>query len=223
MKLNTFNRLARDRIKNETIGSINDITLHMEFSFGSLAGEAETWRCSDPSELGGPIGDVASHCLYMAEFLLGEKIASLQCIYLPESINIDVENGAFVQLKFESGRTGSIRVSFSQPRGGLLGTLSNLGYEIYGSEGVLRGYGLLFQISGHDDEPVKLRLIEETSNGFEELYPEKIQNIYQSLIKEHAVSIRNGSRQTGGEGIRNLSQIIACHNSAQEGGKVIEL
>ena len=223
MMKNGYNRLARERIRAGKIGRINDITLHMEFSFGSTPEEAASWRCSDPTELGGPLGDVASHCLYMAEFFFEENITELQCVYTPRTIKIEVENGAFIQFRTGSGRGGSIRVAFNQPRGGLLGTLSNLGYEIYGTEGVLRGYGTLFQISGHKDEPIEIRLVEQTEKGTEQLYPDNIQNIYQSLVADHVLSIRNNVPETGEGGLRNLTQVIACHESAQNDGKLIKL
>lgn len=53
--------------------------------------------CSRPAELGGPLGDVGSHCLYMAEHLIGSRIRSLACTYLLATLGLAVENGAFVQ------------------------------------------------------------------------------------------------------------------------------
>jgi hypothetical protein len=94
----------------------------------------------------------------MAEHLIGSRIRSLACTYLPATLGLAVENGAFVQFETAGGVQGSARVAFNQPRGGLRETLGNLGYEIYGSEGVLRGYGTLFQLSGYSDEPAAVRL-----------------------------------------------------------------
>lgn len=223
MRKNAFNLLARERIENNAIGAVNDINLHMEFSYGSTVEEAKTWRCAQPEELGGPIGDVASHCLYMGEFLVGSRVREIQCLYIPKTLNINVENGAYVQLLFENGQQGTIRVAFNQPRGGLLGTLSNLGYEVYGSEGVIRGYTTLFQLSGHEDEPVRIRLTEESAEGLRELQPQKINNIYQSLVQDHALSVREGKPESGEDGLRNLAAVLACHESARENGKKIEL
>ena len=223
MRKNAFNLLARERIEKKAIGTVNDINLHIEFSYGSTEEEAKTWRCAEPEELGGPIGDVASHCLYMGEFLIGSKVREIRCLYLPKTLKIKVENGAYVQLLFENGQQGTIRVAFNQPRGGLLGTLSNLGYEVYGTDGVIRGYATLFQLSGHKDEPVRIRLTEETANGLRELQPQKINNIYQSLIQDHAFSIREGKPPTGEDGLRNLEAVLACHESAVENGKKVQL
>ena len=56
------------------LGKVNDSCFHMEFAYGYDPAEAATWRCSKVEEMGGPIGDVASHCFYVAEFMFGKKI-----------------------------------------------------------------------------------------------------------------------------------------------------
>ena len=94
----------------------------------------------------------------MAEFLLQSEVESLGCVYTPRTLDIAVENGAFVQFALRSGGQGTVQVAFNQPRGDLESTLTNLGYEIYGSKGTARGYGTLFQLSGHPGEPIDIRL-----------------------------------------------------------------
>lgn len=152
MTENSYNRRARELIREGALGEVNDISLHMEFYYGASPEEAATWRCADPGEVGGPIGDVASHCLYMAEFLLDSEVASLGCVYTPRTLDIAVENGAVAQIALRNGAQGSVRVGFNQPRGGLGSTLTGLGYEVYGSKALLRGCGTMFQISGHRSE-----------------------------------------------------------------------
>ena len=154
---NTCNMKAQELVAAGTLGAVNDSCFHMEFAYGYEPSEAATWRCSSQAEMGGPIGDVASHCFYMAEFMFKREIRRISCVYLPKIMPIKVEDGAYVKYEMEDGLTGSVKVAFSEFRGGLGGTLSNLGYEIYGTEAVLRGYGTLFQLSGHDGEPLKIR------------------------------------------------------------------
>ena len=135
MTENAYNQRARELVAAGAIGEVNDISLHMEFCYGSTPNEAATWRCADPLEIGGPVGDVGSHCLYMAEFLLNGTVKSLSCVYTPRTLNIAVENGAFVHFRLDTGVQGTAQVAFNRPRGGLGGTLTNLGYEIYGTKG----------------------------------------------------------------------------------------
>ena len=113
----------------------------------------------------------------------------------------------------------SIWVAFCENRGGLVGTLSNLGYEIYGDAAVLRGYGTMFQLSGYKDEPYAIRLEMENSEGIKPLRPRKFPNIYQQIIQLHAQSIIDGKPLNAEDGLRNLRACFAIHKSARNGGK----
>jgi len=218
---NAYNRKARELIERGLIGAVNDICLHMEFLYGSTPAEEASWRCVNPEELGGPIGDVASHCLYMAEFLLDSPIVSVACVYTPKTIDIQVENGAFIQFRLKNQIQGTVRVAFNQPRGSLESTLTNLGYEIYGSKGILRGYGTLFQLSGHDGEPIAIRLDVDSFDRVQSVKITNGENIYQAVISEHARSIREGKPLDASDAIHNLELILACHESARDNGKEI--
>lgn len=222
MTENAYNQRARELVVQGAVGRVNDVCLHMEFCYGSTPEEAAAWRCVDPLEMGGPIGDVGSHCLYMAEFLLDSTVKSLACVYTPRTFDIAVENGAFIQFHLHSGAQGTARVAFNQPRGGLGSTLTNLGYEIYGTKGILRGYATLFQLSGHPGEPVTVRLEVDHFNGAECVGVDDVRNIYQAVIAKHARSIRRGSPMDGDDAIHNLELVLACHESAGRQGHVIE-
>jgi predicted dehydrogenase len=223
MTENTYNQRAKALIEEGAIGRVNDVVLHMEFCYGATLREAASWRCADPGQIGGPIGDVGSHCLYMAEFLLGCEIESLSCVYMPRTLDIAVENGAFVQFRMKDGTQGTARVAFNQPRGGLTGALTNLGYEVYGTEGVIRGYGALFQLSGHPGEPVEVRLEVERSGVTERIRLDKAPNIYQAVIARHARSILDDSPLDAAEALHNLELILACYESAGRQGRAVTL
>ena len=219
MTKNVLNRKARDMIRDGKLGTVNDGCFHMEFAYGYDSVEAATWRCSDPGELGGPIGDVASHCFYMAEFLFDSRIRSLAATYYPKTMPTKVEDGALIRLTLENGLTCSVRVSFCDFRGGLGGTLSGLGYEIYGSDAVLRSYGTMFQLSGYADEPIHQRLELDTFLKQENFFINSPENIYQAVIDEHAASILEGKPIDGDEGLHNVLLCEAAHRSAAHGGK----
>lgn len=220
---NAYNRRARELVEQGAIGPVNDISLHMEFCYGSVPEEASTWRCADPREIGGPIGDVGSHCLYMAEFLLGSEITSLACVYTPRTLDIAVENGAFVQFRLRNGTQGTVRVAFNQLRGGFASTLTNLGYEIYGTRGVLRGYGTLFQLSGHPGEPVEVRLEVDDFKRAETIRVDTVQNMYQAVIARHAESIINETPLDAADAVHNLKLVLGCYTSANQHGRMMEL
>jgi predicted dehydrogenase len=218
MTRNEFNHKARELIRFRRIGTINDIHLHMQFLYGATPEEAATWRCSEPEELGGPIGDVGSHCLYMAEFLADSRIVSIQCSYAPKKLDIVVEDGAFIRFTMKNGIVGSAAASFAEPRGGLAGTLRNLGYEIYGTAGICRGFATLFQLSGHPDEPVGIELEIDDGKNREPVSVAERPNIYRETILDHVRAIRNGATDTANEAVHNLELVLAAHRSAKENG-----
>lgn len=221
MTKNMYNCKARELLVHQAIGTPDYALFHMEFLYGEDPGEAATWRCSVPDEIGGPIGDVGGHCLDMAEFLFRQRICSVACVYYPRTLDIAVESGALIIYTLEDGKRGSVRVAFNQPRGGDFGTLSNLGYEIYGDRGILRGCGTMFQLSGHSDEPIAIRLELETPELSRTYSLSGPVNIYQAQIGEHADSIRNNRPIDGSQGYRNLRLVLACHESAAQGGKEV--
>ncbi len=218
-----WNIKAKEVMADGKLGAVNDSCFHMEFAYGYDPAEAATWRCSKIEEMGGPIGDVASHCFYVAEFVFGKKIAKLAAVYYPKIVQMVAEDGAYIKFFFEDGTQGSVRASFSELRGGLGGTLTNLGFELYGDKAVLRSYGSMFQLSGHAGEPVRMRLELDDLGKVEEVPPAGIQNIYQTLIEHHAESVQNGTPINAEDAVHNLKLCAAAHESAQNGGKVIDI
>lgn len=218
---NAWNEAAKKLVKAGKLGAVNDSCFHMEFAYGYDKAEAATWRCSKIEEMGGPIGDVASHCFYVAEDIFGKKIVKLAAVYYPKTMKIKAEDGAYIKYFFEDGTQGSVNAAFSELRGGLAGTLTNLGYEIYGDKAVMRNYGSLFQLSGYEDEPVRQRLEIDDGRFTEEIKPLKIRNIYQTLIEGHAASIQAGKPLDASGAIHNLALCAAAHASAKSGGKIV--
>jgi predicted dehydrogenase len=158
----------------------------------------------------------------MAEFLLGSEVAVLSCVYTPRTLNIAVENGAFVQFRLRSGIQGTARVAFNQLRGGPRGMLTGLGYEVYGSRGVLRGCATLFQLSGHPGEPVEVRLEIDDFQRTETIRIDAVQNIYQAVIRRHVESILHRTPLDAADAIHNLRLVLACYESAEHNGRMIE-
>ncbi len=220
---NIYNIKARKTIASGVLGSINDACFHMEFAFGYDPKEAATWRCSNIKEMGGPIGDVASHCFYVAEYVFDSTVEWVSAVYLPKLMDIKAEDGAYIKFGMANGIVASAKVAFSELRGGLAGTLTNLGYEIYGDQAVMRGFGTMFQLSGYADEPIKIRLEIDNGKTQKKLTAGKIQNIYQALITKHAKSVITKRPLCGCDGLRNLELCEASHRSARHNGRKISI
>lgn len=223
MTKNVLNNKARLLVKRGKLGQVNDACFHMEFAFGYDPSEAASWRCSNWDEMGGPIGDVASHCFYMAEFIFNSKVVSVNAVYYPKTMSIKVEDGAYIRFTLANGITCSAKVAFCEMRGGAGGTLTNLGYEIYGDQAVLRSYGTMFQFSGYADEPIRMRLELDTFQKQQKYTIRKPENIYQGVIVEHAASIIRQRPLNGKNGLRNVLICEAAHCSARNGGKTIKV
>lgn len=220
---NPWNIAAKDAMAAGRLGSVNDSCFHMEFAYGYDPAEAATWRCAKVEEMGGPVGDVASHCFYVAEFLFGKRIAKLAAVYYPKVMKIKAEDGAYVKFFFEDGTQGSVNAAFSEKRGGLAGTLTNLGYELYGDKAALRAYGTMFQLSGHPGEPVRQRLELDDGLKTSAVKPAAIRNIYQVLIDGHAKSVLDGRPLNADDAIHNLALCEAVHASARKGGRTVSV
>ena len=154
----------------------------------------------------------------MIEELLDTRIRAVRAVYYPKRMAIAVEDGALVQCDLASGITVSVNVSFCDRRGGLAGTLGNLGYECYGDRGVLRGYGTLFQLSGYPDEPFPIRLELDTGARRRTYRVQRPDNIYQGVM-QHALDL-DGRRLTGEEGCVCHSS-ASSHRSARQGARTI--
>ncbi len=214
---NVFNVKAAEIIRSGKLGKVTGSCFHMEFIMPPE--QATSWRCSKVEEMGGPIGDVGSHCFYMAEFLLQKRIEWVAASYMPKMMPFAAEDGAYIKYGFNDGSMGSVRVSFAEERGGIAGSMTSNGYEIYGEDAVLRGFCTLTQLSGAEGEIVKIRL--EIDNGHEhyDIDPGQYENIYQPLIRKHALSVLNNTPDDASDGLHNLKLCISAHKSAQENGK----
>ena len=220
MLQNAYNQRAAQLVKTGTIGAVKEMNLHIEFLLGATEAERTAWRCFTPEERGGPIGDTGSHCLYMAEYLVGSPITTVAFTLTPVTLPINAENGAYLRVEFENGARGVITVAFNRDFGSEAALLTNLGYEIYGTAGIIRTYGTLGQLSGHPDEPVPIRLLVDDFNQIREENVTNITNIYRAVIEHHAQSILNNTLLNVEDAIHNLQLVLAAYESAQQHGAV---
>lgn len=222
MVFNGLNIKARQIIENQAIGEVNDFVFHMEF--GLALDKPDEWRCNASDEWGGPIGDVGSHCMYSLEYILNSKIVKLAATYDPKFTTSNVEDGATIRVFLENGKMGTVRVSFADHRGNDSSMPMSMGYEIYGTKKVLRTYGSLFQFSGHPSEKPKIRLeLDDSEGNVETVKPDIVQDIYQAAIVHHAKSILENKRLDGKDGLHSMRLIVSAHQSARNGGKVMEI
>jgi predicted dehydrogenase len=136
-------RLAREMIQAGDLGDI--IHFRTRYTDDSLSDPAapHTWRQEKRRAGSGAVGDIASHVLDLARFLVGELkgVAGLSRIVMPrrpvglgsrQTKVVDVEDLYEGVLEFASGAMGTLEVSTS-----CLGRKNYLTFEVNGTRGSL--------------------------------------------------------------------------------------
>jgi predicted dehydrogenase len=136
-------RLAREMIRAGDLGEI--VHFRTRYTDDSLADPAtpHTWRHEKRRAGSGAVGDIASHILDLARFLVGELegVAGLSRIVVPrrpaaagsrQTKVVDVEDLYEGVLEFQSGATGTLEVSTFCP-----GRKNYLTFEVNGTRGSL--------------------------------------------------------------------------------------
>jgi predicted dehydrogenase len=85
--------------------------------------------------------DLGVHCAELIEYILGEKISEVKCICSTKAFNYEVEDGAIVVFKTNTGTLGHIDVNFNIPD-----NASESKLEIYGTDGYIICSGTLAQL-----------------------------------------------------------------------------
>jgi predicted dehydrogenase len=127
-----------------------------------------TWRFQRERAGSGSIGDIGSHVIDFARYLVGEiaRVSAVEATYIAERPDpadpggpprrVDVDDWASVQLEFDSGVLGSLEVSrVAHGRNNLLG------FEIHGTRG-----SLVFDYEHRDQLKVATADDGDRFNGF---------------------------------------------------------
>ena len=223
MMYNGYTVKAAEIVKSGALGTVNDAVFHMEFNLALNPKTSQEWRCASAADKGGPIGDLASHCFYTLEYVMGSEIVELQACYYPKVSKVACEDGAWIKVRLANGISASVRVSFVDERGCFAATVQDMGYSVFGDKAVLRSYTTLFQMSGHSDEPYKVRLELDDFQKATQVEPAEIRNIYAAVVLRHADAVRSGKRLDGRDGLHNMKLCEAAHESASNGGKPVKI
>ena len=84
---------------------------HCQFTFDSTT-SARQWIYEPSLALGGPIGDVGSHCIDLLRFVLGAEVIQVATVAASDQASGSLEAGAAISLGFTAGVFGAVTVSF---------------------------------------------------------------------------------------------------------------
>jgi len=84
---------------------------HCQFTFDART-SARQWIYQPSLALGGPIGDIGSHCIDVLRFLLADNITQVATVAEKDAASDPLEAGAAISLGFARGAFATVTVSF---------------------------------------------------------------------------------------------------------------
>ena len=84
---------------------------HCQFTFDSRT-SARKWMFEPSLALGGPIGDIGSHCIDLLRFLLDDDVTHVATVAGSDAASAPLEAGAAISLGFAGGAFAAVTVSF---------------------------------------------------------------------------------------------------------------
>ncbi len=140
MKYHSLHERAKTLIAADGIGKVNSVRAQFTCWYPDIAG---AWRQKKALGGGGAIMDLGVHCLELIEDILGEPIAEVKAFYSTRTFSYEVEDGAVIILRTESGILGHVDCNFNIPD-----KASESKLELYGDKGYIICRGTLAQEDG---------------------------------------------------------------------------
>lgn len=108
MRYNASVQLIREWIREGRIGA--PLLVHSQFCYDTER-SPRTWIYDPTLALGGPIGDVAIHCLDALRFVLSTDVIEVSTLAHKDARSGEVESHAVVNLAFGNGAMGAVSVT----------------------------------------------------------------------------------------------------------------
>jgi predicted dehydrogenase len=108
MRYNASSQLMRDWIAEGRIGK--PVLANAQFCYAASMSPRQ-WIYDPTLALGGPIGDVAIHCIDALRFVMGSDVAEVATLAHTDANSGAVESHAVVALEFTNGAMGGVTVT----------------------------------------------------------------------------------------------------------------
>jgi predicted dehydrogenase len=180
VRLSPAVRLVRERIQSGAIGRVTFV--HAQFAFDGR-NSPRPWLTDRRLAGGGPLFDIAVHCLDTVRFVLGEEVVGVQAAFQPRPTEERTEQTSHLTLRFASGLLGSIYTSFEV---GVRGTR----LQVMGTEGTL-----VLEDFTRGTVETSVRMVRVNPGGADEVsvQPVSVPNLYVEEIERFAESVLDGT------------------------------
>ena len=203
MRYNASTQVMRDWIAECRIGT--PALAHSQFCY-SAERSPRDWIYDPTLALGGPIGDVAIHCVDGLRFVLGNDVSEVATLAHTDDNSGAVESHAVIALQFANGVMGSVTVTTRGEYRSLI--------EVTGEAGVISCENGLTV-----DHPVELVL---SRNG-EIVDRKQVSNAdaYTRMLDSFACEVEGKGRYlaSGRDGLHNQRVLDAAYESWRAGKK----
>ncbi len=196
--------VIRDLIANGKIGNVQSVRI---FHAVQLPEKLRGWRISDPSAGGGVILDIIVHDADTVRFHLDEDTGEVVAIARTAGLGEGVEDSVMSVWTMPSGIQVQVHASFTHP-------FAETGIEFYGSEGSIRGRGVMTQ------RPVgTIELV--TGEGRQEISFRK-DDLYSRGVRLFELAVAGNGRPAadGVDGVKSLAVALAVRQAAAQGVKI---
>ena len=129
MKYHNLHVRAKKILKQGEIGNVNDVRAQFSCWYPDIEG---AWRQKKSLGGGGALMDLGVHAIELIEYLLDEEIIDVKAFLSHRTFKYEVEDGAVVAFKTQSGVLGHIDVNFNVPD-----NASESKLELYGDKGYI--------------------------------------------------------------------------------------
>lgn len=205
MRYNASAQLIRDWIADGRIGQ--PLLAHSQFCYNADK-SPRTWIYDPSLALGGPIGDVAIHCLDALRFVLATDITEVSALARKDALSGEVESHAVISVALGNGAMGAVTVT---TRGSYRSLI-----EITGESGVI-----LCENGLTVDHPVNVVLYRQdkvaahqrVSNA--DAYTRMIEG-FSAVVEERGTFLA-----TGEDGLHNQRVLDAAYKSWRTGAKQV--
>jgi len=137
MKYHNLHLKAKDIIKQDGIGKVNDVRAQFSCWYPDIPG---AWRQNKSLGGGGAVMDLAVHAIELIEDVLEDEITDVKSFYSTRTFSYEVEDGAVMIFRTKGGVLGHIDVNFNVPDNASVSK-----FELYGDKGYIVCEGTLAQ------------------------------------------------------------------------------